>query len=86
MVHQYARNALAPHPVKVPALRRMSAQTQLDARQAVRFRKERAMNIGEIIREIEVLPDEQEPIQFPEDQPSIPEPVQPQPAGSPVPA
>jgi hypothetical protein len=67
-------------------MRGRSGQVQLDPRHAVRFRRERAMNIGEIVREIEVLPEEQEPIQLPDDQPSFPEPVQPQPDRSPVPA
>jgi hypothetical protein len=44
------------------------------------------MDIGEIVREIEVLPDEEEPIQLPTDQPSIPEQMEPQPARTPVPA
>ena len=42
------------------------------------------MNIGEIVREIEVLRDDDGPIKRPEDQPSIPEPMQPQPSRSPV--
>ena len=43
------------------------------------------MDIGKIIREIEVLPEEEERIRFPEDQPSEPQPAPPQPAPSPVP-
>lgn len=43
------------------------------------------MNIGRIIREIEVLPEE-EPLQVPEDQPTTPEPTQPEPVRRPVPA
>ena len=46
--------------------------------------EECAMDIGKIIREIEVLPDEG-PIQLPEDQPSDPEPAQPLPTRSPIP-
>jgi hypothetical protein len=47
--------------------------------------KERAMNIGRIIREIEVLPEEEQ-VQLPEDQPTTPEPTQPEPVRQPVPA
>jgi hypothetical protein len=43
------------------------------------------MDIGKILREIEVLPDEEEPILFPEDQPSEPEPAAPQPIQPPIP-
>jgi hypothetical protein len=50
----------------------------------VRLGKERVMNIGKIVREIEVLRDDDEPIQLPEDQPSIPEPMQAQPSRSPI--
>jgi hypothetical protein len=50
----------------------------------VRLGKERVMNIGKIVREIEVLRDDDEPIQLPEDQPSFPEPMQTQPSQSPI--
>jgi hypothetical protein len=39
------------------------------------------MEIGKIVREIEVLPDEEVP-QVPEDQPSVPEPTRPESARS----
>jgi hypothetical protein len=43
------------------------------------------MNIGRIIREIEVLPEEEQ-VQLPEEQPTTPEPTQPEPVRQPVPA
>jgi hypothetical protein len=52
----------------------------------VRLGKEREMDIGKIVREIEVLRDGEEPIHLPEDESSIPEPTAPPPLPSRVPA
>jgi hypothetical protein len=44
------------------------------------------MEIGKIIREIDVLPEDAAMVRLPEDQPSTPEPTQPEPSRSPAPA